>query len=237
MMINEVAQLAGISVRTLHHYDDIGLLKPTSTTESGYRIYSSDNLDLLQQILFFKKLGLPLKKIKNILDNPQYNRQETLETQYQMLVEEQQRLNNMIQLIEKTIHYSKGELTMSNEEKFKGFDFTSNNYEQEAKEKWDNEAVEQTKKKLNPFNQQRFNEIYRHLATLRHLSPDHRDAQQGIEEWFNYLNTIGNYSTEAFAALGQIYIDDERFTKNIDQFGEGLAKFMRDAMIIFSKKA
>ncbi|MNP64531.1 HTH-type transcriptional activator mta [compost metagenome] len=83
-------------------------------------------------------------------------------------------------------------------------------------------------------DQEKFNEIYRNLATLRHLSPDSKEAQAAIKEWFVYLNTFGNYSLEAFKGLGQMYVEDVRFTKNIDQFGEGLAAFMRDAMAVYA---
>ena len=134
MKVKEVADLVGISVRTLHHYDEIGLLIPDDTTGSGYRVYSDENLETLQQILFFRELGFPLKKIKEIIHNPSFDRQEALEIQHKMLLEKKNRLNKMIRTLEKTIQYSKGEIKMSNKEKFEGFDFSQNPYEQEARE-------------------------------------------------------------------------------------------------------
>lgn len=83
-------------------------------------------------------------------------------------------------------------------------------------------------------NQEKFNEIYRNLASLRHLSLDSKEAQKGIHEWYQFLNKMGNYSLEAFKGLEQMYVNDERFTKNIDGFGEGLAAFMRDAMAVYA---
>lgn len=237
MKVKEVADLVGISVRALHHYDEIGLLVPEKTTEAGYRIYSDENLGLLQQILFFKELGFPLKKIKEIIDSPSFEHQEALELQHKMLLEKRSRLEKMIVTIEKTIQHSKGEIPMSNQEKFEGFDFSSNPYEQEAREKWGDKAVDEANeraKAMTSSDQERFNEIYRNLATLRHLSPDSKEAQEGIKEWYLYLNKIGNFTPEAFKGLGQMYIEDERFTKNIDKFGEGLALFMRDAMGIYA---
>lgn len=237
MKVKEVADLAGISVRTLHHYDEIGLLIPEKTADAGYRVYSGQNLETLQQILFFKELGFPLKKIKEILDSSSFDRQEALEMQYNMLLEKKRRLDKMIRTIEKTIHYSKGEIQMSNEEKFEGFDFSHNPYEQEAREKWGDPAVDAANEKaknMTAFDQEKFNDIYRNLAAIRHLPPGSKEAQEGIHKWFQLLNKMGSYSLEAFKGLGQMYTDDKRFTSSIDQFGEGLAKFMRAAMAFYA---
>lgn len=232
MKVKEIADLVGISVRTLHHYDQIGLLIPDKTTEAGYRVYSDENLETLQQILFFRELGFPLKKIKEIIDSPSFHRLEALEMQHKMLLEKKNRLDKMIRTINKTIQYSKGEIEMTNKEKFEGFDFSQNPYEQEAREKWGDKAVDEANKKIkdNSQYQDNFNEIYRNLAEIRHVSPDSKEAQDGIHEWFLFLNETGNYSLDAFKGLGQMYVYDERFQHNIDKFGEGLAVFMRDAM-------
>ncbi|WP_456277773.1 MerR family transcriptional regulator [Bacillus sp. AK128] len=239
MKVKEVADLVGISVRTLHHYDEIGLLNPEETTEAGYRVYSDKNLETLQQILFFKELGFPLKKIKEIIDDPSFDQQEALRMQHKMLLDKKNRLNKMIGTIEKTIQHSRGEIQMTNQEKFEGFDFSQNPYEQEAKEKWGDQAVEAANEKvknMTAFDQEKFNEIYRNLATIRHLSPKSKEAQDGIEKWYQFINKIGNYSLDAFKGLGQMYVDDERFTRNIDQFGEGLSRFMCDAMAVYVDK-
>lgn len=239
MKVKEVADLVGISVRTLHHYDEIGLLTPEETTESGYRLYSDDNLETLQQILFFKELGFPLKKIKEIIDNPSFDRQEALVLHRKMLLEKRSRLDKVISTIDKTIQHSKGEIQMTNKEKFEGFDFSQNPYEQEARERWGNEAVDKANKAASSMTkekQEEYNAIYRKLAMLRNDSPESEQAQEAIQEWYNYLQNFGHYSLDAFKGLGQMYVDDERFTKNIDQFGEGLAKFMCDAMAVYTDR-
>lgn len=237
MKVKKVADLVGISVRTLHHYDEIGLLIPEEITDAGYRVYSDENLGSLQQILFFKELGFPLKKIKEIIDSPSFDRQEALEMQHKMLLEKKSRLNKMIGTIEKTIQHSKGEIQMSKQEKFEGFDFSHNPYEQEAREKWGDKAVDEANKKaksMTALDQEKFNEVFRKLAAIRNLAPDSNEAQKEIKVWYQYVNKMGNYSLEAFKGLGQMYVDDERFTKNIDEFGEGLAAFMLDAMAFYA---
>ncbi|ASN03531.1 MerR family transcriptional regulator [Virgibacillus necropolis] len=241
MKVKEVADLVGISVRTLHHYDEIGLFKPNDTTESGYRVYSKNDLATLQQILFFKELGFPLKKIKEIMESPGFDRNEALEVQRNMLLEKRRRMDDMITMINKTIKNTKGEITMSEKEKFDGFDFSHNPYEQEARDRWGDNAVDDSNEKLGKMSkvQQKelgveFDVIYKRLATLRHQQPESNAAQEGIDEWYIYLNKVGVYSLDAFKGLGQMYVDDDRFTKNIDKYGDGLAVFMRDAMAIYA---
>lgn len=128
---------------------------------------------------------------------------------------------------------------MTKEEKFKGFDFSKNLYEQEARELWGDTAVDESNKKVSQFGTneaEEMNRIYFNLAKLRHLDPKSEEAQKGISEWYNFLNKIGSYSLEAFVGLGQMYVEDERFLKSIDGFGNGLAVFMRDAMGAYDGK-
>ncbi len=148
MKVKEVADLVGISVRTLHYYDQAGLLTPGERTESGYRLYSDKDLETLQQILFFRELGFPLKKIKEIIGSPSFDRGEALQLHRKMLLERRKRIDKMIATIDKTMQYVKGEIQMSNKEKFEGFDFSRNPYEKEARERWGNEAVDKSSAKL-----------------------------------------------------------------------------------------
>ncbi|NLY89444.1 MAG: MerR family transcriptional regulator [Firmicutes bacterium] len=205
MKVREVADLVGISVRTLHYYDEIGLLKPEKITASGYREYSEKNLETLQQILFFKELGFPLKRIKEIINNPLFDRQKALEVQHKMLLNRRSQLDKMIRTIEKTIDKANARiaaLSKSGQEEFA----------------------------------EKFKAIYENLAKVRHLPADSEEALAAIEEWYLFLNKMGDYSLEAFKNLGEMYVDDPRFTENIDKFGEGLAKFMRDAMAVYADR-
>lgn len=232
-----MADLVGISVRTLHHYDAIGLLHPDTVTEAGYRKYSEKNLETVQQILFFKELGFSLRKIKEIIQDPFFDRLEALELQRQMIRKKRKRLDTILETIDKTISHEKGESEMTNKEKFAGFDFSKNPYEEEARKRWGDKVVNDAKEKTaNQDFEAQFNSIYRELAEIRHEAPTSDIAQKGIEKWFNMLNTMGNYSLDAFKELGEMYVADERFTNNIDQFGEGLAVFMRDAMNVYADR-
>ncbi|MFV8827802.1 MerR family transcriptional regulator [Alkalihalobacterium sp. APHAB7] len=242
MRVKEVADLVGISVRTLHHYDAIGLLSPEETSDTGYRLYSQQNLDILQQILFFKELDFPLKEIKEILHSPAFNQKEALELQRNMLLEKRRRLDRMIETLDQTIAYTRGEVEMTNQDKFAGFDFTENPFEQEARERWGNEKVNEANakvKKLSKDEQKGLTEqsavIYKKLADLKDGSPSSEEAQLAIKEWFDFLNdNFTSYSLDAFKGLGQLYMQDERFTQTIDQYGSGLAQFMCDAMAIYA---
>ena len=151
MTVKEVAGLTGLSVRTLHHYDEIGLLVPDRTGEAGYRIYSDADLETLQQILFFRELGFPLKKIRDILHSPSFDRLEALELQRKMLEENRRRLDRMIQTLDKTIRHAKGEIDMTNEERFEGFDFSRNPYEEEARRRWGDQAADEAAERAKSF--------------------------------------------------------------------------------------
>lgn len=244
MRVKEVAELVGVSVRTLHYYDEIGLLTPDSTTESGYRLYSDDNLDTLQQILFFRELGFSLKEIKRILGSPSFNRQEALIMHRKMLRKKRDQLDKMLGTIDKTIKHLKGELEMANEEKFRGFDFSHNPYEEEARKIWGDKTVDDSNTKMAGMSEDKqralveeMESIYRRLATLRHGPPESDEAQAAIKAWYDLLNAnFSTYSPETFKTLGQMYVDDERFTESIDRFGKGLAVFMRNAMAVFADR-
>lgn len=246
MKIREVADLAGISVRSLRYYDNIGLLHPDRVSEAGYRLYSQENIDTLQQILFYKALGFPLKEIKRILLSPDFDRLEALYAHREALIKQRKQYDRMLQTVEETIKEMKGENVMTNKEKFEGFDFSHHPYEEEARERWGNKTIDRSTQAIKEMSneqieklQEEMNQLYQELADVRHLDPASVEAQAGIEKWYDFLcnGPFGTeYTLEAFKNLGIMYVEDERFTKNIDQFGEGLAAFMKEAMAIFANK-
>ncbi|WP_085832224.1 MerR family transcriptional regulator [Clostridium merdae] len=239
MNINEVASLTGLSVRTLHHYDRIGLLIPKRNRENGYREYSDEDLNRLQQILFFKECGFPLSVIREMLENPGYNQEQAFEIQKQYLMHERKRIDTMLNTLLKTHQTWKGEITMTPKEKFEGFDLSKNPYKEEAKHRWGEEAVEKSSQTIAVLGKEgqealseQMNELFRTLAEVRHLPPDSPEVMEQMDVYYHFLNdNFGyHYSPEAFAGLGQLYVNDTRFTDNIDRFGEGLSLFLSQAM-------
>lgn len=242
MRIKEAAELAGISVRTLHHYDEIGLLVPERISESGYRVYSDENLETLQHILFFRELGFPLNQIRSIMASPEYDRTEALKTHHRLLVEKRNQLNEIIATVERTIEYSMGEIDMTNEDKFRGFDFNDDRYKEEARKLWGNEAVDETNHRIRKMEQNgafsdEMHAIFLKLASLRNRPPASDEAQSAIREWHSCLNKVGRYSLDAIHGLGRMYTEDERFTQNIDQYGKGTAAFITSAVEIYVEKS
>lgn len=240
MQVKALADLVGISVRTLHYYDEIGLLSPSAFTAAGYRLYSDKDIDLLQQILFFKTLGVPLNEIKSIIHHRPFDQHQALVEHQKMLNRKRRQLDQLIHTVNQSIKHLEGEIEMSTDEKFAGFDFSHNPYEKEARENWGDQAVDNVQEnvgKMDDKAQDKMNKIYARLAEIRHTSPQSETAQVAIGTWFDFLNThIGTYSLEAFKGLGQLYVLDERFTENIDQFGQGLAQFMCDAMTTYAER-
>ncbi len=244
LRVKEVSKLAGVSIRTLHHYDEIGLLRPDTVSEAGYRLYADRDLERLQQILFFRELGFPLREIGRMLDHPEFDRSEALELQRRMLQDKMEHTRRMIANIDRSLLHAKGEIDMTNEQRFEGIDFNNNPYEQEARERWGDAAIDESKRKLANRTktpelqaelQQEWDRRMQALAEARHEDPASPKAQALIGDWYAFLGNFGTYSYEAFAALGQMYVQDERFMQNIDKYGEGLAKFMSEAMGVYAR--
>ena len=234
MKIGELSQLAGVSVRTLHHYDAIGLLCPQEQTTCGYRLYSQQELDSLQDILLFKELGFPLAEINRIIHDPSFDRLNALQSQLELLQKNRAHLEAVLATLETTIRHMKGEIMMSDKEKF---NFNHNPYEQEARDRWGDKAVDASNRRLNKKTPQEMSALqqdiagsFTRLAAIRHTDPRSTEAQKAIGEWFRTLNTMGTYTKEAFAGLGLMYVEDHRFTENIDKYGDGLAVFLCAAM-------
>ena len=243
MKISEVAKLSGVTVRTLHYYDEIGLLKPSKTTEAGYRMYSIEDLEKLQQILFFRELDFPLNEIKEIMINPKYDKIEALNKHKELLIEKRKRIDGLVTLIYKTI---KGDNNMS----FKEFDNSKieenkRKYSEEVKKRWGNtDAYKEYEKKTTSYDENSWNTINEEMAKILKEFADNRDkdvnsdiVQSLVEKWRGYITlNFYNCTKEILSCLGLMYIGDERFKENIDKYGEGTSEFMAKAIEIYCSK-
>lgn len=243
MKINEVAKLTGITVRTLHYYDEIDLLKPSKITEAGYRLYDEDVIALLQQILFFRELDFPLNEIKDIITSPAFSKTEALKEHKKLLIKKRERIDRLIHLVDKIIE---GEDNMS----FKEFDMTEienmkKKYESEVKERWGNsDAYAESEKKTRNYDKKKWQqineeskEILKAFADNKDKAPDSKEVQALVSKWQNFITErFYKCTNEILSGLGEMYLADERFKKNIDKNGEGTAKFMSKAIKIYCKK-
>ena len=243
--INEVSKLTGVSIRMLHHYDKIRLLEPSKRTDSNYRMYNDDDIARLYQILLFKELEFPLQEIKQILDDKDFNREEVLKAQRNLIFEKKQRLERILESIDDTIE-SLGGNVMS-KDNFKAFGYEEvkkhqEKYKEETEKRYGkSDAYRESQGKTSKYSKndwenimQEAGAIYEELYKLMDKDPSDEKVQELIEKWRNHITTnFYNCTIEIFRCLALMYVGDERFTKNIDKYGEGLAKFMSDAMNIY----
>lgn len=242
--VKEVSKIVGISVRALHHYDEIGLLKPENLTEAKYRLYSDKDLERLQQILFFKELDFSLQEVKEILDNPNFDRKRALKSHKELLVEKKKRIEKIIKSVEKTIDSIEGEIEMDKKEMFDGFDMSEiekikEKYAEEAKAKYGNtEAYKESEEKTSKYTKEDWNNIQKSTEEIYKKIIDNMDkgvadpkVQAAVGELRQQItDNFYNCTPKIFRGLGDLYVADERFTKNIDKYKEGLAAFLKEAM-------
>lgn len=240
MHINEFAKLIGVSVRTLHYYDEIGLLKPANVDEqNGYRFYDENSLLRMQEILFYRELDFSLKSIKTIISSPDYDKQKALTEQKKLLILKKERLERLISAIDSA---EKGETIMN------AFDNTEfEKYKSEVKEKWGKtEAYDEYTQKTKDYSKENFSAMGEGMEKIltefsdcmnAGLSPESSDAQNLVQKLQKYITE--NYYTctnEILAGLGQMYVADERFKNNIDKHCVGTADFISKAIEVYSKK-
>ncbi|MDF2556873.1 MAG: MerR family transcriptional regulator [Bacillales bacterium] len=248
--IKQVAELAGVSVRTLHHYDDIGLLKP-EIAPNGYRLYSEDDFLKLQQILFFKELDFPLDEIKQILNHPDFDRDNTLRKHKHLLEVKKNRLEKIIKTVDDTLHSLKGGTKMSKEKMFNSFSMKEieehqKKYEKEVEERWGGtDAYTESVRKTKSYTEADWKRIHEEAAeitkkfiTAMEIGPDSDLAMEACKLHRQHItDSYYKCTLEIYRGLGEMYVADERFTKNIDKAKEGLASFMREAMIVYCDRA
>lgn len=243
LSVGDTTKLFGVSARTLHYYDEIGLVKPSETTESGYRFYDSEALSKLQQVLFFRELEFSLKEIAQFFDNPQYDKIQALKSQRELLVLKQQHINELISIIDNTIG---GKQCMKNKISTTAHDII------EAKKKYTDEVRERWGKTQEHFeslkNQEKYttndsviiaaeaDKIFSEFAANIGKAPDDTEVQSLVSKWQQHISKYHyECSNQILACLGDMYVNDERFKNNIDRFGNGTALLMSDAIKVFCK--
>ncbi|MDO8670513.1 MAG: MerR family transcriptional regulator [Dehalococcoidia bacterium] len=241
--VKTVADMAGVSVRTLHHYDHIGLLKPAAVSCSGYRLYSEAELEGLQQVLFFRELDFGLHDIKDILDCPGFDRREALVAHKQLLLEKQNRLARLISSVDSTIEAIERGTEMDKGSMFEGFDAAKEEeYRKEVRERWGNKKVDESIRRTSRYLKADWavigvesNEINQAMASLMGSDPGDPEVQKWIGKWYRLINDrYYTMTPDIFRGLGDGYVGDSRFTAFYDKVKPGLAMFMRDAMHVYS---
>lgn len=241
--VSETAKLTGVSVRTLHYYDEIGLLSPSIISETGYRYYDDSALERLQQILFYRELDFTLKDIAEIMNASGYQKEDALRKQRELLQLKRKRLDKLIHLLDANL---KGENTMS----FKEFDMSEienakAKYAKEVNERWGStDAYKQSKRRTDGYTtedwariKEEADDITKRFAEKVGEDPASAEVQELVAQWQNHITKYYyDCTNEILAGLGQMYVADERFTNNIDKFGEGTAKLMSQAIEVYCSK-
>ncbi|MCL2874146.1 MAG: MerR family transcriptional regulator [Defluviitaleaceae bacterium] len=247
--VNKLAKMSGVSNRTLRYYDQIGLLKPGRISSNGYRIYEKTEVDALQEILFYRELGVSLDEIKKMITATDYDRNQSLNRHLTALEQKKEQINLLIINVTKTISSTKGEIIMGDKEKFEGFkqnliDENENKYGCEIRKKYGDETVDNSNAKIKNMTEEQAVEIDR-LTNELNLSlkeavlqgnPANELAQKACElhrRWLCFFWSDGQYSKETHKNIAQMYCDDERFKAYYDDIIPGCAEFLRDSINIY----
>lgn len=234
LTVHEVVNLTGVTARTLHYYDKIGLLKPAKVTDANYRLYDDTALARLQNILLFRELQFPLKDIKAILDNPAFDAREALTQQIELLELQYKHIGELIS------HAREIQIKGVKQMDFEVFDKNEiEQYKDEVKAKWGETKAYHEYMQKKDFNDDKIANqllsLFAETGALRDLSPCNAKVQEKIRMLQDFITqNFYNCTNEILSELGQLYVCDERFKKNIDKAGgKGTAEFVREAIQIY----
>ncbi|MEG0260826.1 MAG: MerR family transcriptional regulator [Lysinibacillus sp.] len=248
--ILELAKMSGVSTRTLRYYDEIGLLKPARTNEAGYRFYTQVEVDLLQQILFYRALDMKLATIQKVIQAPDFQQKEALESHRIALRQRQQQIDQLLQTVERTIQSLEEEIPMTNEAKFEGFkekliEDNEKQYGEEIRAKYGIKMVDASNAKLRNVTEEQYEamqqleqQLFARLKEAMEIGDASSDIAMEVAElhkrWlcFNW----SKYTKEAHAGLAQMYIADKRFTAYYDErVTSGATQFLHDALLNYTQ--
>ncbi len=244
LTVKQLAHMAGVTPRTLHYYDEIGLLKPTQVGENGYRYYGDEAMLRLQQILLYRELDVPLDQIRKIMGRRDFDVQGALEGHRAELEQRILHLQGLIRTVDRTILYLKGETTMSNQQLFGGFNEEEQaKMEEEAAQMYDPETVRESNRRWRAYSaaeKQRVmdegNEIYTAIIAAMPKGPEAPEVQALIERWRRHMDYFWTPNLEQLVALADHYSQEPRFKVNFDQMQPGLAEFMGQAVRAYVSK-
>jgi DNA-binding transcriptional MerR regulator len=236
--IKKLADIAGISVRTLHYYDEIGLLKPQYRRDNGYRYYGEEEVILLQQIMFFRELGFSLDEIRTIISSPDFNVSEALEQHKNLLVKKDKRLKELINNVERTMSKMGKQSEMNIKEFYQGFDDEQiEQYREEVKRQWGPKVLEESEKKVIGMGQEKFialqaegGKIFKAIMESMSEGYDSKYVQALIIEWRKWLENFHHYTDEEVVELGRAYSQHPDFIKFFQQYSDDLPIFLTRAI-------
>ena len=242
--VKQLSDLAGITVRALHYYDEIDLLKPSSVGDNGYRYYEDDDLFRLQQILLFRETGLGLLQIKAIVDDPAFDRVTALQSHRRVLQERIQRLETLIQTVDSTIMHLVGEVNMSKKQIFGALsEEKQKQYEQEIAanpDKYDPEVVKESVKRWGSYSAQQKekigeegNAIYHDLLGVMSSGPGSPEVQAIMKRWHQHLRYFYEPTPEILRGLGHMYNEHPDFIANFQKLHPDLPAFLEQAVTIY----
>ena len=243
MSVKEFAELTGVSVRTLHYYDEINLLKPAEIDKNnGYRFYDKTVLERMQEILFYRELDFPLKSICEILSSPDYDKQKALSEQKKLLILKKERLERIISAIDNAEESEVVMKALNNND----YEAARKQYEAEAKERWGKtEAYKEHTDKTKNYSKDKWQSVTDGLDSIfgefaecmkGGSTPDSEAAKALAEKLQKHItDNFYTCTNEILLGLGQMYVCDERFTQNIDKHGVGTAEFVNKAIIEYCK--
>lgn len=233
-----------MSVRTLHYYDQIGLLKPEAHTASGYRLYGDAAVVRLQQIMFFRELGFSLEDIRRIITQPDFNVLEALEAHRTLLARRSERIDRLLATVDKTIKKLKGETDMDIKEYYQGFsDEQVEEYRQEVRERWGEDKLKDSEARVLKMGKEGFAELQAHggaifqaMADNMAKSTESPEVQQLVAKWRQWLQNFGPYPDEAVLGLGRGYSQDPRFAAFFRKIHNDLPEFFTRAVEYYYRK-
>ncbi len=239
--VKQLSKLAGVTPRTLHHYDEIGLLKPSRVGDNGYRYYGEDAVLRLQQILFYRELDIPLDDIKKIMGRRDYDVMGALQSHKEALSKQAVRINRLIQTVDNTINHLKGNQTMSDEKLFEGFsEEQQEKYAQEAEKMYDPETVRESNRKWKAYSAAKkeailaeSSAIYKDMIAVMSKGASSAEAQAIVERWRKHMDYFWTPNLEQLLGIANGYMSDPSFKANFDKMDPRLAEFMRDAVKVY----